>query len=1144
MRSLFILLYFLFLPLSLSGQDCSILSKSNNIIPDKLCSPVAVVWQVSYTGVNNAGRPVQIQYDWNDGNVVTVPATNSGPGVFQATSNHSYVSTGDRCNYHPVATLIVNGVICSSSSQEQIVTVWDNDDQNGGHMHISPTVYPICVGNGANVRFQDLTQFNCVPPQEEDVPNLYTRWVQWIYGTDITMSLPVPINGIIRPFPYYGPVIMLPGPVTGSGVYSDIINVANNKALGSYFQVTLRNWNYCNPYDDPNIPGPPADPVNGDNDPVTTTAIILIVPYPDATITPVDTLCVQHSPVTLHGHDPGGTWSGDGVTGNSFNPAAAGPGNHVITYQITDGNSCSDADQITITVMPAPIANINSVPTQIINGPPVVLIATPPGGTFSGNGMTLNTFSPAAAGIGIHVITYRTLTDRFGCFGTDTIHIRVRPIPPDATITPVDTLCVQSSPVTLQANNPGGTWSGDGVTGNIFDPAVAGVGNHTIHYVITDAYGYSASDQIIITVMPPPVVSIVHLPVLFINGTPVILIATPTGGTFSGNGVTGGIFYPGTAGIGTHTITYHTLTDRFGCSSSDTIHIKVRPIPPDATITQVDTLCVQSSPVTLHAHDPGGTWSGDGVISDMFYPALAGVGNHIIRYTITDIYGYTDSDQITITVTPPPVVNINSVPVQFINDPPILLVATPPGGTFTGIGMSNATFTPAVAGLGTHIITYQTLRDRYGCIGTDTIHIRVLMARPDATIDRVDTLCVQTGAITLTAHDQGGTWSGDGVVNDKFYPAVAGVGNHIIRYQITNADGYSDADQITITVMPPPVTNINPVPLMYINDPPILLSATPPGGTFTGIGILTGTFYPGSAGVGKFLINYQTITDKYGCTGRDTIYIKVMMPPAPKSVFSPDTAGCSPLSVQFRNLSVSGESYFWDFGDKTFSSSKNPLHTYYIPGDYIVKLTAINISGQSTSTKIISVYQNPTALFTVYPTNVINNTQVVVFTNNSFYGETFLWEFGDGEISSESNTWHKYASEGIYNISLTVTSKEGCVDSMKYNTPVIVSYKTGEIKFPNAFKWNLSGPTGGYWNENQLNDNIFRPFSINVIDYKLQIFNRWGVLIYESRDLHKGWDGYFGNGHLALEGVYVWKVTGQFADGTYFTKVGDVTFLH
>ena len=53
---------------------------------------------------------------------------------------------------------------------------------------------------------------------------------------------------------------------------------------------------------------------------MTTTAIILIVPYPDATIIPVDTLCENAGPVTLTALNPGGIWSGSGVTGNVFDP--------------------------------------------------------------------------------------------------------------------------------------------------------------------------------------------------------------------------------------------------------------------------------------------------------------------------------------------------------------------------------------------------------------------------------------------------------------------------------------------------------------------------------------------------------------------------------------------------------------------------------------------------------------------------------------------------------------------------------------------------------------------------------------------------------------------------------------------------------
>jgi PKD repeat protein len=202
------------------------------------------------------------------------------------------------------------------------------------------------------------------------------------------------------------------------------------------------------------------------------------------------------------------------------------------------------------------------------------------------------------------------------------------------------------------------------------------------------------------------------------------------------------------------------------------------------------------------------------------------------------------------------------------------------------------------------------------------------------------------------------------------------------------------------------------------------------------------------------------------------------------------------------------------------------------------------VSGQSGHNGAINIYQNPTALFTIYPAEVTSNSQIVVFTDYSFYAVSWYWNFGDGNNSVEENPWHKYESEGVYNVTLTVRSKDECADSLIYISPVKMDFKNGTIAFPNAFRWNRTGPTGGYWGENQPDDNIFRSFFTNVISYKLQIFNRWGVLIYESTDLHKGWDEYFKSGDLANQGVYVWKAKGQYANGTYFDKVGDVTFLH
>lgn len=102
----------------------------------------------------------------------------------------------------------------------------------------------------------------------------------------------------------------------------------------------------------------------------------------------------------------------------------------------------------------------------------------------------------------------------------------------------------------------------------------------------------------------------------------------------------------------------------------------------------------------------------------------------------------------------------------------------------------------------------------------------------------------------------------------------------------------------------------------------------------------------------------------------------------------------------------------------------------------------------------------------------------------------------------------------------------------------------GTIRFPNAFRWNQAGPTGGYWTENQVDDYTFRPVYTNVASYRLQIYNRRGLMIYESSEIGKGWDGYLANGLLATQGVYIWKVAGKFSDGSEFSKAGDVTFLY
>src|SRR5512138_1229465 len=70
-------------------------------------------------------------------------------------------------------------------------------------------------------------------------------------------------------------------------------------------------------------------------------------------------------------------------------------------------------------------------------------------------------------------------------------------------------------------------------------------------------------------------------------------------------------------------------------------------------------------------------------------------------------------------------------------------------------------------------------------------------------------------------------------------------------------------------------------------------------------------------------------------------------------------------------------------------------------------------------------------------------------------------------------------------------SKIAYVDSAyAFNAPSpVIPVAGGSIIFANAFRWNGSGPTGGYWRENDVSDNIFRPVFSNVSKYRLQIYN-------------------------------------------------------
>jgi len=151
--------------------------------------------------------------------------------------------------------------------------------------------------------------------------------------------------------------------------------------------------------------------------------------------------------------------------------------------------------------------------------------------------------------------------------------------------------------------------------------------------------------------------------------------------------------------------------------------------------------------------------------------------------------------------------------------------------------------------------------------------------------------------------------------------------------------------------------------------------------------------------------------------------------------------------------------------------------------------------------------------------------------------DTYKWNFGDGGTSTETDPKYMYKTVGNFNIRLIATSLFGCSDTAYREVTT-----KADIIFPNVFTPNTSGPTGGFYNIEDLTNDIFFPYTSGIVDFKFEIFNRWGELIFETFDIKQGWVGNY-RWFLSKKDVYVWKAYAKFNNGETFNQQGDVTLL-
>jgi gliding motility-associated-like protein len=437
-------------------------------------------------------------------------------------------------------------------------------------------------------------------------------------------------------------------------------------------------------------------------------------------------------------------------------------------------------------------------------------------------------------------------------------------------------------------------------------------------------------------------------------------------------------------------------------------------------------------------------------------------------------------------------------------------------------------------GLPAGVYSVQTT-DANGCTFISSISLSEplpLIGVADVTSDYngEDVSCFNFTDGSLTVVSNGGTpgynyqWSTQGGVNLGVGVDQNNVGAGIYQVLITDVNGCSFIAPVVVTQ--PAELILAPIILSNYFGQAVscegatdgIVNAFVAGGTPT-YGFLWTTTPPSTAqnlndlGTGTYTV---TVTDLNGCAASGTVTLTAN--PNPVTDLPQPVVGCigSPITID-PNV-AEGTNCQWTFSDGTVINECGPFTLNYdsqvcLDVQYVVS-TTIGCIDTVMMTDFICVSPNPVASFTISDYEISSTNFDAFFYNNSQGADTYYWDFGDNTNSTVENPYHQFPQTGYDNflIWLYAYNEFGCVDStLRYINMV----EDLIIYVPNTF-------TPDY---DEFNNTFFPVLSsgFNPSNFRLYIFNRWGELIFESRDHTVGWDGTY-NGDRCQVGTYVWKI--------------------
>lgn len=796
-------------------------------------------------------------------------------------------------------------------------------------------------------------------------------------------------------------------------------------------------------------------------------------------------------------------WS-TGATASSITVSTAGQ----FSVTVVDENGC---------------AGTSALVTTSINPDPVVTITTDDGGLDVCEGSSL--VLTASAGVSyiwntgsvsqsIQVTqggTYSvTVTNQFGCEGTASVDVIVRPVPtptPEILADGPTTFCAGDS-VTLSvvSTHEGYTWSTGDTTQSI---TVSTSGLYTV--IVSNEFGCtSTASGVVVTVNPNP--------------NPIVLATGDTEFCAGGSVVlaTSNVYasYLWSTGETTQFITVETsgdytvtVTNSFGCSTtSDTTTVTVTELPEVVVTADGPTTICTGQSVTLTA-------SGDG-------PFLWSNGETTASITVfipgTYIVGVIDTVTGCSNASAPVVVDVFPVffpeivadgPTAFCGDGQVTLTATAGTAYLWSTGETTQSITVDSTGIYGVIVT-----DANGCQGAAAETVTVLPEPlPIITPEETPPYCDGETITLTTVLNPGGTYLWN---NGETTQSIEVTESGLYSVIITNIFGCSAEAFLPIGFVPTPTVNVTVQGgnVLCEGDAAELSASFTLGGSYEWSNGATGQNITVTQ-AGTYTV---TVTNLAGCSATsDPVTIEVQ--PGDRPSAGPDVTICAGEEA---TLTATGaDSFVWTPGGETTASITVSSEVSTM---YVVTSTAQGCGQGLSDTVWVIVAPQPTAAFEHSEANLGTTINFTDLSVPQLGITSWQWDFGDGQVSLAQNPQYTYSEEeGTYTVTLIVTTASGCSDTVSMDLEIEEFFNITDVLTPN---------------NDGVNDYVWiTSSSAQVIN--ATIYSRWGESVWKGIGKDLRFHGKSNAGAELSAGTYYYVIQVDYGDNVIKEFTGYITLI-